>query len=50
MDKKVLQKVLKVGEGDDFVKHLRKAVNSGRRGKCQEVRREPDAQDAEVGT
>lgn len=50
MEEKVLRKVLKVSEGDDFVKHLRKAVNSGRRGKCQEVRREADAQDAEVGT
>lgn len=50
MEEEVLQKVLKVGDGDDFVKHLRKAVNSGRRGKCQEIRREADAQDAEVGT
>ena len=50
MEEKVLQKVLKAGEGDDFVKHLGKAVNSGRTGKCQELRREAGAQDAEVGT
>lgn len=35
MEEKVLQKVLKVGEGDDFVKRLRKAVNSGSRGNAK---------------
>lgn len=49
MEEKVLQRVLKVGERDDFVKHVRKAVNSGRREKCQEIFREADAQGAEVG-